>query len=251
MEGDAYTRRTEDNTRGTRMQKNQIIGPTAPPAAPPATGAPQAGRWVQTVHSDVTVPFRASAITGAMLASLAAFCVGLLIYLNRLPLLDWLVPLTLGWCGVWLTATIVFWFDERAAIKRTWWSAEERDQQDYDGDGRIGQPRPDSLYTRKVDTEQERRAAEKFQQMRLEEFIRALYDAGKTDTATIRGLGFSERERDDFIGILEDARVNVIRRLRKGNASPWVFLPPNADQCIKLVKDRHQFFAHSPGAEQL
>lgn len=229
------------------MPQNPIIAPPTPTTAPPATGAPQAGRWVQTVHSDITVPFRASAITGAMLASLAAFCVGILIYVNRLPFIDWLVPLVLGWFGVWLVATIVFWFSERAEIKATWWHAEERDQQDYDGDNIIGKPRPDSLYTRKVDTEQERRNAEKFQQMRLDEFIRALYDAGKTDTATIRGLGFSERERDDFIGILEDARVNVIRRTRRGNASPWVFLPQDANACIKMVKERHQFYVHAKG----
>lgn len=208
-----------------------IAPPTAPPQQVP--GTPQAGRWTQTVHADVTVPFEASAITGAMITCIALLIAGVVIYWQRWPLLDVLIPLALGALGMWLSTTLVFWFRERRDIKTTWWRAEERDQVDYNGDGRIG--RPEAMQVR-LAGDAERKAAEDLTQQRLEEFIVKLYNAEKRTTPVIRRLGFSEAERTDFIRELRAA--DLIRAERAGNTAAWTWVYDDVQKTISLARKR-------------
>jgi hypothetical protein len=207
----------------------------APPAAPAqAPGTPQAGRWMQTVHADVTVPFEASAITGAMITSIVLLVAGLVIYWQRWPLLDVLIPLAIGALGIWLGTTLTFWFRERRDIKTTWWRAEERDQVDYDGDNHIG--RPEAMQVRVAGDAQQTRAAEDLMQQRLEEFITRLYNAEKRTTPVIRRLGFSERERTDFIRELRTA--NLIVSERGGNSAAWTWRYDDPQRTVALARQR-------------
>jgi hypothetical protein len=207
----------------------------APPPAPTqqVPGTPQAGRWMQTVHADVTVPFEASAITGAMITSIGLLIAGSVIYWQRWLLLDVLIPLALGALGLWLSTTLIFWFRERQDIKTTWWRAEERDQVDYTGDGQIG--RPEAMQVR-LAGDAERKAAEDLTQQRLEEFIVKLYNAEKRTTLVIRRLGFTEAERTDFIRELRAA--SLIRSERGGNSSSWAWTYDDPEKTIALARKR-------------
>ena len=214
------------------MGSLQTVAP--PPAAPAQVpGTPQAGRWMQTVHADVTVPFQASAITGAMITSIVLLVAGLVIYWQRWLLLDVAIPLAIGALGIWLSTTLFFWFREREDIKTTWWRAEERDQIDYDRDGQIG--RPEAMQVR-VAGDAERKSAEDLMQQRLEEFIARLYNAEKRTTPVIRRLGFTERERTDFIRELRAARL--IESERGGNAAAWTWVYDDPQKTIVLARRR-------------
>lgn len=208
----------------------------APPATPPAQapGAPQAGRWLQTVHADVTVPFDAAAITGALITLLALLAAGALIYWQRWPLLDALVPLAIGASVLWLVTTLVFWFRERRDIKTTWWRAEEKAQIDLNGDGIIG--RPEAMQIRSAADPVSARTAEDRMQERFEEFITRLYNADDRTTEAIRRLGFTERERTDFLRELRSARL--IQNERAGNASAWRWVYADPARTIAHARRR-------------
>ena len=218
------------------MRRMQTIAPPTTPAQAP--GAPQAGRWMQSVHADVTVPFEASAITGAMITSIVLLVAGLVIYWQRWLLMDVAIPLAIAALGIWLSTTLLFWFRERQDIKTTWWRAEERDQIDYDGDGQVGRPGPDAIQVRSWRDDVPKQTAEELRQQRFEMFIAALYQAGKTDTETIRSLPakFSEPERAKFIKALREARL--MEAEHSGKSAGWTFVPPDAQTCVKLARQR-------------
>lgn len=213
----------------TRMQT--VTPPTAPAQAP---GTPQAGRWMQTVHADVTVPFDAAAISGGMITCLALIGAGAVIYWQRWRLMDVIVPLALVGLSLWLVTTLAFWFRERQDIKTTWWRAEERDQKDYDDDGKIG--RPEAMQVRVAGDAQQAKAAEDLVQQRLEEFIGRLYNAEKRTTPVIRRLGFTERERTDFIRELRSAKL--IEPERGGNSAAWTWVYDDPQKTIALSRKR-------------
>ena len=214
------------------MGRMQTVAPPAAPAQVP--GTPQAGRWMQSVHADVTVPFEASAITGAMITSIVLLVAGLVIYLQHWLLLDVLIPLTIGALGIWLSTTLIFWFRERQDIKTTWWRAEERDQVDYTGDGQIG--RPEAMQVRIAGDAHQAAAAEDLMQQRLEEFIARLYNAEKRTTPVIRRLGFTEQERTDFIRELRAA--NLILPERSGNSAAWTWAYDDPQKTISMARRR-------------
>jgi hypothetical protein len=215
------------------MARLQTVAPPVAPTAQ-APGAPQAGRWMQSVHADVTVPFDAAAITGALVTALLLLVVGCVIYWQRVPFVAALPALVLGALGIWLTTTLAFWFQERRDIKTTWWRAEERDQLDYDGDGQIG--RPEALQVRLAGDAQQRQTAEDLMQQRLEEFVARLYNADKRTTLAIRRLGFTERERTDFIRELRAA--GLIQAERGGKAAAWNWVYDDPQQTIALARKR-------------
>jgi hypothetical protein len=188
---------------------------------------------MQSVHADVTVPFDAAAITGAMITAIGLLLAGALIYWQHVLLTDVLLPLGLGALGLWLSTTLVFWFRERQDIKTTWWRAEERDQIDYNNDGQIG--RPEAMQVR-IAGDAERKSAEDLMQQRLEEFIARLYNAEKRTTPVIRRLGFTERERTDFIRELRAARL--IESERGGNAAAWTWVYDDPQKTIVLARRR-------------
>jgi hypothetical protein len=223
-----------------RKLQNVVLPPTPQVQV---TGAPQAGRWMQTVHSDVTMPFQAAAITGALVTALLLLLVGGVIYWQRVPFVDALPGLVLGGAVLWLTTTLVAWFDERRAIRATWWRAEERDQVDYTGDGQIG--RPEAMQVR-VAGDAERKSAEDLMQQRLEEFISRLYNAEKRTTPVIRRLGFTERERTDFVRELRAARL--IESERGGNAAAWRWVYDDSQKTIGLARKRIMW--RIPGGSQ-
>lgn len=213
------------------MGRMQTVAPPAAPAQAP--GTPQAGRWMQSVHADVTVPFDAAAITGGMITSIVLLIAGGVIYWQRWPLIDALIPLALGALGIWLGTTLAFWFRERRDIKTTWWRAEEKAGVDLDGDGQIG--RPEAMQVR-LAGDAERKAVEDLTQQRLEEFIVKLYNAEKRTTPVIRRLGFSEAERTDFIRELRAA--NLIRAERAGNTASWTWVHDDMQKTIALARKR-------------
>lgn len=231
------------------MKQTQINAPAAPLPAP--TGGGSSGRYVQTVHSDVRMPLAASAITGAMIASLGLLIAGLVIYWQRWPLLEMLIPLVLGSLATWLVITLVFWFNERRDIKATWWHAEEVAGQDLDGDNHIGRPEADAMQVRDWRDKMPTRDLEKLRQLRFEEFIAKLYAAERCDTETIRRLGFTEPERAKFVRALREAHPPLIQMARGGNASGWRFLPTDAETCIKFARQRivWRVMHHSPAAD--
>jgi hypothetical protein len=207
----------------------------APPAAPAqAPGTPQAGRWMQSVHADVTVPFEASAITGAMITSIVLLVAGLVIYWQRWPLMDVLIPLTIGALGIWLSTTLAFWFRERQDIKTTWWRAEERDQVDYTGDGQIGRPEPTQI--RGGSDPLSKPSEEQLTQLRFEEFITRIYNADKRTVPAIRRLGFTDAERVKFTAALREAQL--IRSIRGGNSAAWEWVYNDAEKCLQLARKR-------------
>jgi hypothetical protein len=209
----------------------------APPAAPAqAPGTPQAGRWMQSVHADVTVPFDAAAITGAMITSIVLLIGGGVIYWQRWLLIDALIPLAIGALGIWLITTLAFWFRERRDIKTTWWRAEEKAGMDLDGDNHIGRPEPDGMIVRHWQDNLPQRSAEDLIQQRFEEFIAKLYQAGATDTETIRQLGFTETERAKFIKKLREAQL--LKPEHSGKSAAWTFIAPTANECIDIARKR-------------
>lgn len=222
-----------------------------PPSAPTvnvstqAGGAPQLGRWTQTTQSDVEVPLKQAAWGGLLFGLCACAAGGMIIYWQRWPAID-AAPLMLGGCIIVGVVSATAWYIIQVrAVQRTWWNAELLIGRDINGDGLIGQPdRLDvgAVRTHKW-TEQDKRDAEALRRLRFEEFIGKLYRAGKTDTDTIRSLGFSEPERKAFIEALRDA--NVIRATRKGDAAGWVFLPRSADACIELTRQRVMFMSRA------
>lgn len=213
------------------MARMQTIAPPVAPAQAP--GTPQAGRWMQSVHADVTVPFEASAITGAMITSIVLLVAGFVIYWQHWQLLDMLIPLSIGALGIWLSTTLVFWFRERQDIKTTWWRAEERDQVDYTGDSHIG--RPEAMQVR-VAGDAQRKSTEDLVQIRFEEFIARLYNVGKRTTPVIRRLGFTETERTDFIRELRAADLIVADR--GGNSAAWTWRYDDPQKTIALARKR-------------
>jgi len=223
------------------MPRDQI---NAPPPPPGAVGMAGQGRFIQTTHSDVAMPFQASAITGALLATLLLLLVGAVAYARRWSALDLLLPLAFGWCAVALSITIIAWFLERHAIKETWWRAEEHTGTDLDGDGKVGRPKVDAVQVRDWrDADTTRRSAEQLHRQRFEEFIAKLYAADATDTATIRSLGFTEAERREFIAALREAEL--IENKRRGDTAGWTFTAPDAEACVFLTRKRIMFLARS------
>lgn len=217
------------------MRRMQTVAPPAAPAQAP--GTPQAGRWMQTVHADVTVPFEASAITGAMITSIGLLIAGFIIYWQRWPLFDLLIPLTIGALGIWLITTLVFWFRERQDIKTTWWRAEERDQTDYDGDGYIGrQPSAEPTQIRGGSDPLSKPTEEQLTQIRFEEFISRIYNADKRTVPAIRRLGFTDAERIKFTTALREAQL--IRSIRGGNSAAWEWVYNDVETCLKLARKR-------------
>jgi hypothetical protein len=214
------------------MRRMQTV---APPAAPvQAPGTPQAGRWMQSVHADVTVPFDAAAITGAMITSIVLLIGGGVIYWQRWLLIDALIPLAIGALSIWLVTTLAFWFRERRDIKTTWWRAEEKAGVDLDGDGQIG--RPEALQIRIAGDAQQRQTAEELLQLRFEEFIARLYNVGKRTTPVIRRLGFTEAERTDFIRELRAADLIVPER--GGNSAAWTWRYDDPQKTTALARKR-------------
>lgn len=239
---------------------NRRSFPTVAPAPPPASsttvnvpqgpnGAPQLGRWTQTVQSDVRVPLEQAFWGGVMIASTLTIVAGLVVYVRRIALLDAAPVMIGGWLLVWFGAMTVIYFLQLRAVQRTWWSAELLLGRDLTGDGVVGEPgKPVTGFVRThVWSDEDKRDAEALKKLRFEEFIGRLYRAGKTDTETIRALGFSEAEREAFIAALRDA--NVIRATRKGNAAGWVFLPQDAEACIALTRKRVMVMTRAAGVE--
>ena len=216
-----------------RMQT--VAPPAAPTAQTPVAGTAGQGRFIQSVHSDVTMPLQASAITGVLIATLMALLAGAIAYAQRTPFTVLAIPLLFGWITVALVTMIIAWFRERHDIKQTWWR-ELRDGVDYDNDHHLGPTNPDAMQIRGSGDDPQRRSQEDLTQLRFEEFIARLYNAGKTNTQSIRRLGFSEPERVKFIAALRDA--SLTRSVRGGNSAAWEFIPPDAESCIRLARKR-------------
>ena len=220
------------------MRRMQTVAPPSAPTAATALGLSGQGRIFQSIQSDVTVPLLASAITGAGIASLVILISACVAYTRRVPFVDLAIPLLIGWIGIALVIMLAAWFWERHQIKKTWWRAEERDQIDYDGDGQVGRPGPDAIQVRSWRDDVPKQTAEELRQQRFEMFIAALYQAGKTDTETIRSLPakFSEPERAKYIKALRDARL--MEAEHSGKSAGWTFVPPDAQICVKLARQR-------------
>jgi hypothetical protein len=217
------------------MRRMQTVAPPAAPTAAPATGAPGQGRFIQSVHSDVTMPLQASAITGVMIASLMALLAGAIAYAQRTLFIDLAVPLLFGWIAVALVTMTAAWFWERHCIRQTWWR-ELRDGRDYDGDQHIGPPNVEAMQVRVAGDAQQRQTAEDLKQLRFEEFIARLYNVGKRTTPVIRRLGFSETERTDFIRELRAA--DLIQSERGGNSAAWIWRYDDPQKTISLARKR-------------
>ena len=218
------------------LRKNQLVAPPPAPVAPPASGAPQAGRWAQSVHSDVKVPLLRAMVTGIGIATAGAAVAGGMIMLEHAELMPILPPLAYGWLSASIVITVVAWFPYERQVRETWWRREARDQIDYDGDGQIGRPDADAIIVRDWRDNLVRRSAEELTQQRFEEFIAKLYLAGATDTETIRRLGFKEPERAKFIKKLREAQL--ITPEHSGKSAAWRFVPVTADDCVRLARQR-------------
>ncbi len=218
-------------------------GPAQVQMPPGAVGAPFVGRWSQSIHSDAKVPLAQAAIGGWLIAAGVGVVGGELIYLSKADLLTLAPGLLAAVVTIGILGTAVLWFVQLRAVQATWWNAELLAGQDLDGDGVVGQPGRLTVGAVAVHawSDQEKMDAEALRRLRFEEFVAKLYRVEKTDTETIRGLGFSEDERKTFIEALRGA--NVIRQTRKGNAAGWVFMPQDAGECIALCRRRVMFMS--------
>jgi hypothetical protein len=214
----------------------QTVAPPAAPAATPATGAPGQGRFNQSVHSDVTVPLQASAITGALIASVMALPVGAIAYAQRTPFIDLAGPLLFGWIVVALVTMTAAWFWERHCIKQTWWKRELRDGKDYDKDFHVGPVSVEATQIRGGSDPLSKPTEEQLTQLRFEEFIVRVYNADIRTVPAIRRLGFTDAERVKFTKELRDAQL--ILPTRGGNSAAWDWVYSDAEKCLQLARKR-------------
>jgi hypothetical protein len=104
------------------MSGFRTVAPT--PAAPAATGTPQAGRWTQTVHSDASVPFTQAAIGGGLISSLIVVILGLIVYWRHVAFVDVALPVFTAGLIVFLGVAIWLYFRQLSAVERTWFDPE-------------------------------------------------------------------------------------------------------------------------------
>jgi hypothetical protein len=217
-------------------RRMQTVAPPSAPTAAPSLGLPGQGRIFQSIQSDVTVPLLASAITGAGIASLVILISACIAYTQRVPFIDLAIPLLIGWIGIALVIMLAAWFWERHQIKKTWWQRELRDGVDYDGDHHVGPPNVTAIQVRGGDDPATNISEEQLIQLRFEEFVARLYNAKKRTTPVIRRLGFTERERADFIRELRIAKL--IRPERGGNSAAWTWTYDDPQKTIALARKR-------------
>jgi hypothetical protein len=216
------------------MARMQTVAPPAAPAAP-ATGAPGQGRFIQSVHSDVTMPLQASAATGALIATIVTLSASVIVYVQRLAFIDIVIPLVFGWCFVALVTMTIAWFWERHDIKQTWWR-ELRDGKDYDNDNHVGPPSAEPTQIRGGSDPLSKPSEEQLTQLRFEEFIVRIYNADKRTVPAIRRLGFSDGERVKFTTALREAQL--IRSIRGGNSAAWEWVYNDVEKCLQLARKR-------------